>query len=493
MRTTKLIALLVAFLLIMLLCISCNQDNISEQPNTNTVSTNDLSTNTEEYVWHSGFNDYEFRVLNYEPIWLCNNQLDFTADESFTSNLSQSIYKRNRFVEEKLNIKFTEIQHEFASWDERAAICNTVANSISSGYDEYDVAILPVAFHVSLLHSGALKELSQIESIQSEEAWWDRSISDSLKVNGKAYMLSSPFNLFTYELSWGLFFNRSMAKEQQMPDFYELVRNGKWTLEEFYNQVRVAPQLNGEVNYEWHDGSRVVYGVGGHTGAINVMFTSADNELISYSNGKYNIQLSNERMVNTYQWLNKIFDQANGSIRWRQSDDITLSGGYYNLFVNDQAMFVTSEMKGGNTFRNMESEYGILPMPKYDEDQKNHITAVYYSAGLITIPTTAKEDERVGTILDALSYVSYNDVLPMYMNNIMYRGQLNADDAEMFKIIMGTRKIEFGAYFGITTTYDEDVRAYIESNYSQTTEILSKKHISRVTQSLDKLLGVFKK
>ena len=101
--------------------------------------------------------------------------------------------------------------------------------------------------------------------------------------------------------------------------------------------------------------------------------------------------------------------------------------------------------------------YGLVPMPKYNDQQQSYDTPIVESLLVMTIPVTCKREENVGAVLDALAYYSMTDVLPAYYSNILYRGYDSADEP-MFDILKKTRGVDMAYYYNWNAELAEQVR-----------------------------------
>ena len=74
---------------------------------------------------------------------------------------------------------------------------------------------------------------------------------------------------------------------------------------------------------------------------------------------------------------------------------------------------------GVEEVRNMTSEYMIMPMPKYDENQEDYITPFSTSVGMALIPVTAVDADTSGMILEYMSYLGEKNVVPVYIEQTL--------------------------------------------------------------------------
>jgi len=104
----------------------------------------------------------------------------------------------------------------------------------------------------------------------------------------------------------------------------------------------------------------------------------------------------------------------------------------------------------GGLLREMEDDYGVLPMPKYDENQRRY----YHDASLgnspvAAIPISASEGGATASfILEAMSYESYDRVLPVFYDNYLTTKLVRDEESvEMLRIIHDTLYYDIGALF----------------------------------------------
>ena len=79
----------------------------------------------------------------------------------------------------------------------------------------------------------------------------------------------------------------------------------------------------------------------------------------------------------------------------------------FKMFQTDKSLFYYGELHAVATMREMESEFGIMPMPKYDENQDGYHHCVNPNVcATYVIPSTNVEYEKTGYIMDALGAAS---------------------------------------------------------------------------------------
>lgn len=101
--------------------------------------------------------------------------------------------------------------------------------------------------------------------------------------------------------------------------------------------------------------------------------------------------------------------------------------------------------------RDTDLEYGFLPYPKWDEAQENYCNTMHaYGTSWMCIPSSVKDTEQSGAIMESLSYYGQKLVNPAYYE-ITLEGKTIRDEesADMLDIIFETRFFDVGFYYQV--------------------------------------------
>jgi hypothetical protein len=115
-------------------------------------------------------------------------------------------------------------------------------------------------------------------------------------------------------------------------------------------------------------------------------------------------------------------------------------------WMSGRIMLFEGLLKYAAYMRDMKDDFGIIPLPKYDEAQ-----AAYYStpgAGInfFAVPVTVKDTECVSAVLEGLAILGHQDIIPTYYE-IVLKSKYSRDEesAEMLDIIRENIIVDFGA------------------------------------------------
>ena len=127
------------------------------------------------------------------------------------------------------------------------------------------------------------------------------------------------------------------------------------------------------------------------------------------------------------------------------------------MFNSNKALFYSHTMFYMDHLRDIESDFGIIPYPKYDETQDNYgnLVSAWHSQ-FLCVPITAANVKRSGVILEELAYKGKELLTPAYYDKTL-NGQYvrDADSSEMLDIIFANLVYDVGIYYNIGTYKDQ--------------------------------------
>ncbi len=466
---------------------SCGGEGSSDV--TTRSDTTPESTTEATWIPDVNYDGYKFRVLNFETYFSSYIRVD--VQEQSGEMLDDAVYNRNRKIEQAMNFTLEEVKMPYAQWNtDQIALMDRVTNSVMAGDDEFDAAYVQPYFKPAILTEGSLVDLNSIPELKLDEIWWDRSLNSSFDINGKLYAATGALQFMPLDSVWVLLFNETKLDSLQLEYPYQLVRDGKWTLDKFYEYAQKCTQLNGDESFTWNESGNAVYGIAGHTSVPGAMIYSCDYRFVEPDKGGYKVQLTSEKLVDALGKITKLFDSENGIIRVNNGSG-EKSDGYIGMFRNGRAAFVTVGLAAVSEYRNMNDSYGLVPFPKYDEAQENYITQTGVSSQMLGIPVTVKDLSRAGNILEALTHESYDSVMPVYYGvRVEQKGLRNEDSIEMLQLVRNNYGLESAQVLGVTSGYISALTSMVQNQESNAASLAASNEAT-VKTKLDELLKSF--
>ncbi len=360
---------------------------------------------------------------------------------------------------------------------------------------EYDFCFETYYYYYAFAEDGLLTDLNDL-GIDFNQAWWDQNAVEDLSICGKLYYALGDINTYDNDGTFVLLFNKDLYERKggDVQALYDMALAGDWTFEELKN---------------------IITGFGYDTNSDGIRDEDDVYGLLTATANLYNHFLaSGNRMVAKDADDEPYFDLASGNGYPAISDAVELYLNRNDVFVEDLLFYVTLPEKdpyedsaeevfleGRGLFcmtslihlpylSDMEDDFGILPIPKYEEN----IDRYYHSVGPFTnsvlfVPASAnsvgEKGEQLGMIIDALGAYSKDYVTPAYYNKVLKRGDVqDPDSAEVLDLIFSSRVYDLGQVFGnqwattdLVEALDHKIeerverhRDFIEDNIASTVE-----------------------
>lgn len=434
-------------LMLILSAVSCGGETGGE---TKTTTSGDDSESTTEAKSEYDFADIDyggkdFVFLNIDSATVTRSMR--CVDSEMTGDiLDDAIWKRSSEIEDMYNLKIVE---QLEAYDQ---IDDMVRTTVLSGDDDYQVAFPLTAQMASLFTDGLVWDLNEGSGFQFDKPWWDSAVMSEAAV-GKdeaIYFASSDISLHNFNMSWCMYFNRNMVIDHQLELPYDMVKEGKWTYDELLKYISVGHNLNGDASYAWNKDGKSVYGITTmQPDGITNSFVACGEKYISMNNGDPILAAGSEHFYNIADKLAKIYGTEGQAFFGNDRNN----GSHYEMvFASGRSMFTACEIKGGNgysAYSNMKDDYGIVPMPKLDENQENYISPIALWTYFIVIPKTNNDIETTSKILDTLAYLSYRDVVPAFYDvTLNIKNIRDEETTEMLDIIRASRTYDTSYAFG---------------------------------------------
>ena len=122
---------------------------------------------------------------------------------------------------------------------------------------------------------------------------------------------------------------------------------------------------------------------------------------------------------------------------------------YRLMFLYGRALFLVTQIGVLKDMRDAQFELGVVPMPKYDENQKDYRSLIFQGANAVAIPVTNPDADRTGLVLEHLCARSSGTVRDVYLNQTLdFKYIQDQEGQEMMDIILSTGLFELAAVYG---------------------------------------------
>lgn len=240
-----------------------------------------------------------------------------------------------------------------------------------------------------------------------------------------------------------MFFNKDMATKYSVPDLYETVQNGDWTYDNMYSLVQsIAVDVNGDGKMDAEDEYGLVMPIGNQ---CDLLFAAFDQPLTAKNaDGSISIRMGDPKAQDIADKMMDLFTKNDGAFCVTEENNTEQT--HYLPFREGRALLVTASFNfAEKTLRSLDLSYGIIPFPKYDENQEKYQTISQDAYSLFCVPLTAGDAEMIGAVTEALAFDSYENVTPAYFESAM-KAKYSQDEASarMLDLIRDGLTFNFG-------------------------------------------------
>ena len=381
------------------------------------------------------FGGDELRIFSVQ--WGNVSKYYFPEEETGDSVLD-ACYSRLRNVEEALNVKVAE-----PAWGADGQAHKDVMKTVQAGDDAYDMVFTHcIDGYSDYATNNAVYNLDALPYVNFEAPWWSKSMIDTFRIGTETYFGFGDIILNTPS---SMFFNKEIAAEYDMPDHYQMVRDGKWTYDTFLKQARmVSIDVNGDGKMDYNDKTGYA---GDLTEALGNIPFAVGIQLTKYTDDGLQLNFWSDKLLEVF---NKTYDYFL---------DPSVSQGYFRHYVDvgqgfgdGLSLYTIANVSGMASLRDVDIEFGVVPMPKYDESQSEYRCYVWSPS--VCVPTTILRPELVGAALEQFAYESV-PVTNAYIEDLI-RGKSTRDTEtlEMLDIIYDSQVLDIGGtYLGFDSNF----------------------------------------
>jgi len=415
---------------------------------TTTAATTELTDSVPELDF--GGKTFRFITLSSSTT---NHQIVY--EEQVGDVLKDSMYERTQEIEQRFNI-------DFAPDNKQSDITGYMRTVVTAGEDAGEV-FMPTSTQVfTLVGEGLFYDFRDLPYVDLEADWWFTELNELNNLTDNIYLAYGAMNLGVYDFLNVTLFNKNMITSLNLEDPYQLVWDEKWTFDKMSEMARTAiSDADGDGTVSMND----VFGYAGRANSLCTNFISAAKlrTVETDADGIPSLVTDNEKIVEVFEKAVKLFYE-NGF--WYTKTN--MANNYYDefpFFENDQALFADRSFFSVSKLRNMESDFGVIPFPKYDEEQEGY--GVMFEAGsrISVIPTTVSDPDMVGAVLEAMNFYSLKHVVPAYYEVSLKQKYARDDESiRMLDLITDSVFHDLGNTVFSTQVKDGIYRKLFESN-----------------------------
>ena len=467
------VVLLVCLMLVPAVAACSKKPGPQEQPGTSTGDP-DVATETEIETdeWGRPVEDTDFDVTQLDFGGETLTVLCAGGDETSywavdpglykkpSDALEMALYKRNMKIEQDLGLSLQVAYKDAARTD--SELNKAVENDAKSGLNVYDIVVNYSAYAtVDNLRGYYIDLLAESTPyLQLDKPWYNQNFVENTQAFGHLYYVIGDYNLCSYNRLMATYFNRTLCyaegiiSDDSGDDLYDMVQEGKWTYQQLFEYAKIYRDsgdgiknqddvygLLSNANCEAYDGFLYAFD-------LNLTVTNDDGT------HSWNIA-GNTKMNDALEKVIALYQQEGAWLVAKSAGSGGTSVEQYQMFAQGHALFdidvIYRYAAQNQAFRAMTDKYGLLPLPKYDEEQTQYGSGTQDAHSFTSIMKGTDELNRKRcAYLEYANYLSYQNSRPYYFEKIMkaqYLGEAKA--SQVFDLILENADFDFGDQYQV--------------------------------------------
>lgn len=397
--------------------------------------------------------------------------------------VNDAVVARNMAVEERLNIVLNpELQTSVDG--------NVISTMITAGDASFDLFTGYQYELTKLVTGGGVCNLYDLEYLDFDQPWWWVNYMSELELGDDSrFFAVGDYFLTALSYARTVFYNKDLYAQyyDNADGLYGMVLNGTWTLDTMSQIARdVYIDLNNDGKTDENDqlgyvtyltmssvdpfvyGTDIEFSRRADDG--NVELTMMHNEAISLA----------EKLVNFFWQAGSISQLASGA------ENVQIFSRGNTMFLGN-AMLATAE-----DLRDMDKNFGMIPYPKYDEEQEAYRSLVHDGAPIGFINGSSENLDIAGAVLEALNAETYRAVTPVWYETAL-KIKYSRDDASSQMIDLIHDSITTNFIFAYNYALGDIGMIYRDLVTKNSTDYVStlEKREARATKLLAKLYESF--
>ena len=448
---------------------------------------------------------------------------EFAQTEEVDNDRLSSIYKRNESIMDRLGIEFvwtsepgnSETMNSFVARVQRAKDSETHDFDLIGAYSRSQGV---------LLAAGLVQNLSAIENsyIDTAKPWWPANLSGNLAIKGNLYYVSGDISTNAIDQMHCVYFNKKLlnnnygaeaakyfasnphvktaaAADKTNPEggdtasnmLYEKAYAGLWTLDDLLGlaaNTYIDSKSDGVTADDTFGMCSINYCVAALYGASNLRMieSTTDGTILKISD-----DWASSKTLRLVERLNSLFSTTS------YHTNTTTTAGYFQPFNNGKCYFALYYMRMAEDFllnNDKVDSYGILPVPKFDAQQKNYYTVIgnEFSIYSVFIDFDTRGDEQAtlsmfSAIIECWASEAYRKTTPVIFElNMKLKSSPTQCEADMCEIVRRSIEFDMGRIFGAQFSGEIDKSFSMDGQMAQAAQYGSS-WATVIDQNLDRI------
>ena len=459
----RLLALLLACMTLLVLVVACDDTTTTDDPADGEGESGliddayDANGRLKDNLPSDlNFEGEEIRILH----WSDPENPEFEEETVTGDNVRDAIHDRNNQIEDRLNIELVWYGQP-GNGSNTSAFVKHMENQYNTSTKMYDIAIAySRTLGLAAVH-GYLYNMATIEQnnyMDLTMPWWPQQLVDTVNFGNAYYFISGDMSTNVIYMMRELYFNKDLFARYELENPYQLVYDGKWTMDKMIeitsDRYQDLDRNNVVSDADMYGFVASDYVVASFIPACNLRYVddgTGDQDTLIISP-----DFGSAKMVKL---VNKLGAWAatdsvrihNGSV-----ESISTRSNVTSAFSNGRSLMFVGHASNAKSLSSKDFDLGLVPNPKYDEKQVNYYTGMGnpYSLYGIYVDFDAREGDKDATlsmftaVLECWASEGFRLTTPeVFEVNMQLKYSEGQDETNMFEYIRSGITFDLGQIF----------------------------------------------
>lgn len=335
-----------------------------------------------------------------------------------------------RAVEEKYETKIIPVTYS------REDLLSEAKNAYAADTYFADLLLVPADLIGAFMNSRVLANMSSLPFTDYSGEDYNYGITSASRLGDRLLAVSGAACL-DYDKLGCVYFNRALAAEITGDSLYDIVKDGGWTYDKYASLAKdAAGNLDGVSGHGSPlTSAEYIDMASASTGISYVSNPAGEYPTVDYMDGDKNSALASGIVDMLY----RMFYSDQSLIPSNDPADISFSEG--------KLLFLADRLGRADSLADSETEWGLLPLPKYDEQQKDYVSPLSADAPVFAAMANTPDFAGSGLLLEALNISAGDYIRDVYLNEKTNFTLRDNGSISSLSIILDTASLDFAHMF----------------------------------------------
>ena len=373
--------------------------------------------------------------------WTDVENPEFFVDGINGEVINDAIYHRNENVEYELGITFewVGIKGQYNN-NVGAEYVKHIGNQYASGNKAYDI-ITAHSLTIALTSmNGYCADLMKSEYLDFEKPWWPKALIDTATIGNKMYFVSGDISTNSIHQMYAVFYNKNLfGNYPGLAEPSEYVLDDNWNIETFQTLTKDMYQ---DLDSSGTANENDFYG-------LSTLWWHFD--ALYYGSGLRQAEKDPENLfrISDDYFSERAIDLSDSIGAWVKTGNVYVDNTrYHKVFCNGNALMALARHHDIANYLTGEFKHGIVPVPKYDNDQENYVTLVGNPISFYSVYTLSEDKDCDTAVLECWASEAYRLTSPAIFDTTFKLKYSDTNvESNMYDIIRAGIVFDFGRLF----------------------------------------------